>query len=205
MNNSNINLDLTLVPARILERVVSAKLPLSALSSYESLQGILTTEDLYFYKAVNNSIQKHVSEPITKTFNTGESQTGSTLFSQIDDVSTNMYMTTLTSSGQDIRELLTTCEKTELLQSSQTEGNNYVGQYFAIDERTIGVVLTIPNSTRTPLYPSVRNLLSLLYSDYLNDLGNQSVFRNKNAGVRALSESGLLAYYCSILTTDKEN
>lgn len=188
-----------MVPARILERVVSAKMPMSVLSSYEKLQGILTTEDLYFYKAVNTDIGKHIDKPVVQAFNTGTEQIGSTVFQQIDDVSTNMYMTTLTSSGELIQELLARCEKTDLLQSSGIDSNNYVGQYFAIDERTLGVVLTVADVTVTTLQPSVRNLLSLLSSDYLNDLDNLSVFRNKNTAVRALSESGLLAYYCSIL------
>lgn len=199
MNSSTINLDLTLVPARILERVVAAKMPMSVLSSYEQLQGILTTEDLYFYKAVNTDISKHIDKPVVQAFNTGTEQIGSTVFQQIDDVSTNMYMTTLTSSGELIQELLARCEKTDLLQSSGIDSNNYVGQYFAIDERTLGVVLTVADVTVTTLQPSVRNLLSLLSSDYLNDLDNLSVFRNKNTAVRVLSESGLLAYYCSIL------
>lgn len=199
MNSSTINLDLTLVPARILERVVASKMPMSVLSSYEQLQGILTTEDLYFYKAVNNDISKYIDKPVVHAFNTGTEQISGNLFQQIDDVSTNMYMTTLTSSGELIQELLARCEKTDLLQSSGIDSNNYVGQYFAIDERTLGVVLTMADATVTTLRPSVRNLLSLLTSDYLNDLDNLSVFRNKNTAVRALSESGLLAYYCSIL------
>ena len=199
MNSSTLNLDLILVPARALERVVALKMPMSVLSRYESLQGILTTEDLYFYKHVNTNIEKFVDKSVVQSFHTGISHVGNKLFEQIDDVSTNMYMTTLTSSEAEIRDLLSRCEKTELLQSSTVDGNNYVGQYFAIDERTVGVVLTVDDLTIATLYPSVRNLLSLLTSDYLNDLDNLSIFRNKNTAVRALSESGLLAYYCSIL------
>ena len=199
MNSSTLNLDLILVPARVLERVVALKMPMSVLSRYESLQGILTTEDLYFYKHVNTNIEKFVDKPVVQSFHTGISHVGNKLFEQIDDVSTNMYMTTLTSSEAEIRDLLSRCEKTELLQSSTVDGNKYVGQYFAIDERTVGVVLTVDDLTIATLYPSVRNLLSLLTSDYLNDLDNLSIFRNKNTAVRALSESGLLAYYCSIL------
>lgn len=199
MNSSTLNLDLILVPARALERVVALKMPMSVLSRYESLQGILTTEDLYFYKHVNTNIEKFVDKSVVQAFHTGISHVGNKLFEQIDDVSTNMYMTTLTSSEAEIRDLLSRCEKTELLQSSTVDGNNYVGQYFAIDERTVGVVLTVDDLTIATLYPSVRNLLSLLTSDYLNDLDNLSIFRNKNTAVRVLSESGLLAYYCSIL------
>lgn len=199
MNSLAINLDLILVPARILERVVASKAPMSVLCSYQSLQGILTTEDLYFYKSVNQNISNHVDLPVTQAFNTGDNMATSDVFKQIDDVSTNMYMTTLTSSEESIKDLLSRCEKTDLLQSSYIDSNNYVGQYFAIDERTIGVVLTTGDVTQPTLYSSVRNLLSLLYSDYLNDLDNLSVFRNKRTAIRVLSESGLLAYYCSIL------
>ena len=205
MKNSNINLDLVLVPARTLERVVAAKLPLSVLTSYESLHGILNTEELYFYKHVNENISKHVPNAVCQVFATGSNCTGTSLFTQIDDVATNMYMTTLTSTEVDLTELLVTCEKASLLQSTQIEGNNYVGQYFAIDERTIGVVFTVADSACNNVRSSVRNLLSLLNSDYLIDLNHQSIYRNKNTGIRVLSEYGLLAYYCSILTTDKEN
>lgn len=199
MNNLAINLDLIVVPARILERVVAAKVPLSVLCSYQSLLGILTTEDLYFYKSVNQNVDKYIDLPVVRAFSTGDNLTTSEVFKQIDEVSTNMYMTTLTSSGEVIKDLLTRCEKTDLLQSSSVDSNNYVGQYFAIDERTVGVVLTKGSATQPTLYSSVRNLMSLLYRDYLNDLDNLSIFRNKNTAIRVLSVSGLLAYYCSIL------
>lgn len=216
------------VPARILEAVVEKGQPLKALQNFEAVSDILTPDDLLFYKGVNMDITGLIPSPVLKAIDYHNDETHRRYFNKApaeyvaEDIypfpdhqpdstfekecavymETN-YPGTVASNAHFIAH----CKSNDALTHSSTRNvNNYVGQYFAISPNTIGVTLTITDSPNEGLRDAVEGLLALLYDAYLRqDVTSStgvplaSVDRHSFC-LRKLSQSGLVAYYCTLLS-----
>lgn len=198
MNRIPINLDLLLVPASVVAKLVELKQPISSLSNADALRRILTTDALYFYKAINLDIKSFVPDGLINTFNCGSELLNTNGFDNISDSECLMYMTTLPSDKLALLELIADMGKYNPEQYSSIQDNNYVGQFFAIDEKTIGVIPTLSQNPKADMVDSMRNLLSMINDDYLLQRIETTTTDNRDARIRTLASSGLLTMYCNL-------
>lgn len=228
LTHGDIPMGLVVVPARVLEAIVEKGVPLSVLENFDAVTDILNADDLLFYKGVNWDITGIIPQEVRDAFGYHNDATHRRYFGKkpaeyvAEDIypfpdyqpdstfekECSVYMeTNYPGTVASNAHFIAHCKSNDALTHSSTRNvNNYVGQYFAISPTTVGVTLTITDTPRVGLRKAVEGLLALLYDDYLlKDVANSNgtplatVERNTFC-LRKLSQSGLAAYYCSLLS-----
>lgn len=181
---------LLVVPETIYTKIQSLDLDSSVLAHANELGSILTSDEFYFYNAVNKRLPDIVDVNILEKFKTTDIE----VFSNIPQTPVDVMLKSLQmESRRDLLQYISMRHNTKS-ESSNSVINNYGGFYFYIDDSHIGYVPVISDNPNA-MKDSVRSLINVIYKNYQSKPDSMTQYLSDDSGIVNLSQNGMLSLF----------
>lgn len=164
-HHSNINFKLLLYSGRALEATLGQGLQQRQLNDSVELSRKLSAEELYFFVLTNLELDKYIKKHYSKHFIYGRQALESLFGNETDKLINDALVFKASKWGEDsdiLYHLILTEHNEKQVNSGSTLINKYVGNYFGIDDDTVGVVLSYSDKPQIDDRESLKKLLYTL-------------------------------------------
>lgn len=190
---------LIVVPAKILQRITEARLPIHYVSTVGKLRDICNADDLVFYNYVNQHKSTFLSKQLLDAFSDVDFE-----IDVEEKLNQKRVMDMFPNKLDKFRALVTNDYLDSKLDDDVINHDNYVGHFFEIDRETIGVVFMVSTTPSIDAFKSLQSLIALLANNYMGSVDGVADISNDNH-IQHLVNSGVLPLYLNSLTDKDKN